>query len=260
MAANRYTDVWSKLAGRLSPYRKDMFFVAQRARDDWYFKQAISDFRRKRLIKRQTIDVDDHINNGSDLATARFVILQLYGKVQDNNGTWLSRYYDLPSKYVESFKLISIDASNSRLMTEGTDNFAGLDQLRSLNLSHNPNLDDFACDQLAREFRKSSSLELIDLSYNKHISIHGLNVLLRIPTLKYIRAVDTRASDHPEIDLFTLAAQEERDCQVYTHECGRQYISDDLENLKQDLLTEGQLMQSIEAPKTQLGVDCDSKS
>jgi len=155
-----------------------------------------------------------HAELGADLAAAKFVIGKFGGKIQDETGSWITRVGQLPKKFVESFKVTAIELTNSNILTEGLDNFAELDYVKSLNLSRNKNLDDFACDIIAREFRKSRVLESIDLSFNEQISVHGLNALFRIPSIRHIRAVQTGASKYENMDLFALLAEDERQCKV----------------------------------------------
>lgn len=230
--AHKSKDIFTLLREKIAPGRHKIYIQLMKARDDWRWRQLYHDKKRQWTVKSQKLDVDKHIELGSDLATAQFVIGVCGGKILDDRGVWIERKKDLPPAYMKSFKLIAIDASRTNLMTEGTDNFADLQHLRSLDLSRSHNLDDFSCDQISRRFMKSKTLETIDLSYNERISINGLNVLFRIPTLKCIRAINSGATRHQDIDLFTLAAEEERGCQVFVHENGRQFLLDELEELR----------------------------
>lgn len=209
-------------------------FALRRGYDKWTCKQILSDKRRNALIKLQGLEVSKHAALGSDLAVAKFV-LSLRGCLKNNESKRITKMSQLPRDYDESFRLIAADMSDCSLVTEGTDNFVGLDHLESLNLSKNPLLDDFACDQLSRQFRYSRSLCEVDLSYNPLISVYGIEVLLRIPSLRKITAIETQASKFEDIDLFTLTALEERDCRVMVHPDGRQFKSQELENLRLDI-------------------------
>lgn len=188
----------------------------QRNYDDWFFKQKFKDLRRTFLNRMQRVSLSEHNYYGPDLAVSKFVVGTCGGKVRDQSNRWITKSRDLPQKYDESFKICYIDASNSRLFSEAIDNFIDLSYLESIDLSKNPELDDFACDQLSRQFRFSRQLNEINLSYNPFISIYGLDILFRIPSLRRITAVDTLASRHKQIDLFKLAAKEERNCDVVT--------------------------------------------
>ena len=192
----------------------DFFILVRRSYDDWFFKQYYRNFRKKVDIKNQKVSLQEHQTFGSDLAVSRFVIDRCNGKVRDINGTWISKYNDLPKSFQKNFKITYIDASNSGLITEGIDNFMLLDDLESIDLSKNKELDDFACDQLSRQFRTSNKLKEVNLSFNPYISIYGLDILFRIPSIKRICAVETMASSHEQIEVFKAAAAAERNCEV----------------------------------------------
>lgn len=204
----------------------------KRTYDDWTYKQMFRDFKRKFMIKNQALDISSHQNLGSDLAVSKFVLEKCGGQIQNENYRWITTSKDLPKFPTRSFKLTAISASNSRLLPESCDNFVGLDNLEYLDLSKNPKLDDFACDQLSRQFRKSDRLKSIDLSHNPRISIYGLEVLFRVPSIKKITAIGTLASKFGAPDLFVLAAEEERGCDVFIHEDGKKFINQELEDLR----------------------------
>lgn len=187
------------------------------------------------FVKMQKIDYNQHAKLGPDLAVAKFVT-DLGGHVRDQKGRWIKSNNELPPDYTRNFRLLAINLQNKKLLSEAMDNFAGLDNLQYLNLSKNPSLDDFACDQLARQLRNSRVFSEIDLSYNPYISVYGLEVLFRIPSIRRINAVNTMATKHEQIDLFTLAAKEERDCDVFVHPDNRQYLDEELENLRNEVI------------------------
>ena len=207
-------------------------FAMRRSYDKWAWKQIFADKKRKICINGQRFRVVEHAAVGSDLAVARFVVETLHGRVKNETGKWITKYRELPSDYCDSFKLTGIDASKVGLVTEGIDNFVGLDHLETLDLSGNPYLDDFACDQLSRQFRNSQTLNSINLSHNPLISVYGLEILLRIPSLQDIIARKTQASKFADIDLFALAAEDECGCNIFVHDDGRQYKLQELENLR----------------------------
>lgn len=186
----------------------------KRSYDNWQLKQIFADRKRKTLVELQKLDLNAHTKFGSDLAVAKFVISLLRGEVRNEHGKWLRGKEELPPDYTNSFKVTGIKARRAGLLTEGVDNFVGLEYIQSLDLSENPKLDDFACDQLARQFRRSRSLKEINLSFNPRIDIYGLDVLFRIPSLERIIAKDTLASRHEEAEAFMIAALEERLCEV----------------------------------------------
>jgi hypothetical protein len=214
MASSRATETLGQTVFRFMSVNLKTKFLIRRGYDDWTFKQMFADRKRRAYINAQRLDVDAHARFGSDLAVSRFITGMIGGKIRDQTGNWISHPRDLPKDYSDSFKVTGIEASDSRLITEGIDNFVELERLETLNLSKNPELDDFACDQLARQFLSSKSLTSIDLSYNPLISVYGLETLLRIPSLKEITAINTSASSFSDIDLFTLAAEDERQCRV----------------------------------------------
>lgn len=204
-----------------------------------YVKQSINKFffqQRKAnklydyAVRTKRLDPVQHKELGSDLAVAKFVTDKCYGKVKYGNNTQWTHI--CPQDFVRDFKLKQINVSDAKLVTENLDNFVYLDHLEAINLSKNPLLDDFSCDTLASQFRKSKSLKAINVSWCPLISIYGLEALLRIPSLRYITAQGTQASSHEHIDLFVLAAEDEKNCRVHVHEAGRQFESPELESLR----------------------------
>lgn len=208
----------------------------KRSYDNWFWKQFWSDWKRTRTIKCQKLNLENHTQLGSDLAASKFVISKCGGLVRNHQGRWFTKCKDLPPDYSKAFKLTAIVVKNTGLLTEGIDNFVGLDYLESLDLSENKGLDDFACDQLSRQFRSSRTLGEIKLDHNPFISIYGLEILFRIPSIRKISAIGTLAAEHEEIDLFTLAAEEERQCEIIVHEGSKRYKLPELEDLKGEML------------------------
>lgn len=213
-------------------WRQHLFF--KQSMDDWAIKQKWHNYKMSKVREVQTIDVKAHAEIGSDLAVARFVTDTLGGTIRNEKGHWIRKKGDLPPEFVESFKVTSIKAKKSGLIDEGIDNFVGLNKLESIDLSANPKLDDFACDQLARQFRSSKTLTEIDISDNPHISLYGLDVLFRIPSIKRIIALNTLASEHQDVDLFVVCAEDERNVDVYVHSGGNKYKNPELEALRAD--------------------------
>lgn len=205
--------------------------AVKRNYDNWQLKQIYTDWRRKVLVHGQKLDLNAHTEHGSDLAVAKFVLSLYRGQVRDERGIWLSRRKDLPPDYTNSFKLTAIKASGLGLLTEGIDNFVGLEYVQSIDLSNNPKLDDFACDQLSRQFRRSKYLREINLSHNPLISLHGLDILFRIPSIKKIIAIGTQAGEHEEADAFVLAAEDERNCEVFVYDENRRFRLPELDDL-----------------------------
>lgn len=226
-------------------------YAVKRGYDDWWLKQFLRDRRNRMTVISQRINVEEHQKYGSDMAVSRFIIRTTGGQVRDQRGIWLSKYKELPPDYSKNFKVTAIKASHSVLTTEGVDNLVGLDYVESIDLSYNYRLDDFSCDQLARQFRKSKTLKYIDLSHNPLITLNGLDILFRIPSLKQLIAINTRASEHEHIDLFALSAEDERGCQVICHEDGRQFKSAELEALRLDLPAAARLASSSSSPDQQ---------
>lgn len=206
--------------------------AVKRSWDDWTWKQMWANKKRQLVRNLHKIDLGAHSKSGSDIAVAKFVIDTCQGRIMtERRQKWTNLKTSIPSEYSRDFRVTAIDLEGRNLITESIDNLVGLDELRYLNLSRNDRLDDFACDQLARQYRSSRTLREIDLSYNPFITVYGLEVLFRIPSIKRITAINTRASKYEQIDLFTMAAKDERDCDIFVHQ-GRQYLDEDLENLR----------------------------
>lgn len=209
-------------------------FVVKKSYDDWTFKQIFADRSRKSQVASLKLDTVKHVELGSDLAVSQFIIGKCFGRIRDGHGKWIKMSKELPTQFDNSFKVTAIKSNSGRLITEAIDNLIGLDHLESLDLSQNPKLDDFACDQLSRQFRKSRTLRNINLSFNPLISAYGLEILFRIPSLKEIVAIETLASEDEDIDLFVLAAEDEKQCKVLVHKDGRQFKNPELEKLRID--------------------------
>lgn len=225
-----------ELVSKLITTRIDLKITSRRAYDDWFWKQWWHDQVYKARVRVQTIKVLEHQKYGSDLAVAKFVIGKCRGKVMNHRGIWINKTKNLPPDYDKSFKLYAISAFKTNLLTEGIDNFVGLEHLEFLDLRSNPHLDEFSCDQLARQFRNSTTLNEIDISENPRISIYALEALLRIPSLRRLVAYNTAASEHPEIDLFVLGAEDDRKCDVLVHANGRKFNNQDLEDVRMDAM------------------------
>lgn len=181
----------------------------------WFLKQTFADYKRNLKLDHQKVSLVQHQELGPDLAVSNFV-LNFGGKVRDNKDRWIAKVDHLPKEYNKNYKLTYVDASKCGLLTEAIDNFIGLVNLESLDLSDNHDLDDFACDQLARQFRNSTKLKEINMSNNPQITINGLNILMRVKSLQKISAINTLASSHNQIDVFKVAADCERSCHVMT--------------------------------------------
>ena len=233
--ASKSAETFGDAVSRFLSIRMSNKIAIRRSYDDWTWKQIWADKKRRMLINSQKLDLQAHSSLGPDIAVAKFVLGRCRGTIQDERGLWLKKIKEIPREYDKNFRLLAIRASETNLLTEGIDNFVELNHLRYLDLSNNRRLDDFACDQLSRQFRKSKTLEEIDLSLNPLISVNGLEILFRIPSLKRIVAVGTAADKFKDIDLFTLLAEEERQCQVLVHPDGRQYVSPEIEELRFDV-------------------------
>ena len=93
------------------------------------------------------------------------------------------------------------------LLYEGLDNFIQLNQLEEMHLAGN-NLDDFACDKLARLFRNSTTLSFLDISNMSAISHRGIEALHKIRSLQTLIIRGTRAAQYPFIELLILMFNE----------------------------------------------------
>lgn len=146
--------------------------------------------------------------------------------VSDAPTFWLTDYYKLPKVYDSRYRVIAVDASSQssilwfiisfnhkiflsfildiKLRFEGLDNFILLDSLQELYLSKNKLLDDFSCDKIARIFRNSKNLSVLDLSDNPLITNRGIETLHRIESLKKLIITGTKAANYPFIELSIL--------------------------------------------------------
>lgn len=188
----------------------------QRTYDGFFFKQVSASKKRRKLLEGQKTNYEMIRTLGPDITTAHFVTNFCKGSVMNQKNEWLTSRFQIPQDFDQSFKLKAIKANGGTLLSEGIDNFADLMDLQILDLSCNHYLDDFACDQMSRQFKKSTKLSAIDLSHNPLISIYGLEVLLKIPNLRKITAIGTLASSDESMKLFSLLAKDERQCDVIT--------------------------------------------
>lgn len=93
-------------------------------------------------------------------------------------------------------------------MYSGLDNLILLHDLEELHLCNNPQLDDFACDKLARLFRNSQCLSYLDLSHIPSITHRGIEALHKIPSLQTLVIKGTKAAQYPFIELLILMFNE----------------------------------------------------
>lgn len=214
MAASQ--SVSDALAKAFSVNIKTKLFL-RKGFDEFRIKELWNYVKRKHLIEAQAIKLDMHGKCGSDVAVARFVLdYCINGRVMLLNqpNKWIDKLNAIPPRADPAIKLVKIDCSNSFILNEGIDNFVGLEHLKSLDLSGNTMLNDFACDQLARQFRASKSLEEINLSNVPSIGISGVETLMRIPSLKKIIVKNTWAARYENFKLFSMLAEDEKGCGV----------------------------------------------
>ncbi|CAG2178234.1 unnamed protein product [Oppiella nova] len=110
----------------------------------------------------------------------------------------------MPNIYDARYRVTVVDASNVKLRYEAFDNFCLLDSLQELNLSKNKLIDDFVCDKMARLFRNSKTLTVLDLSDNPLITHRGVETLHRIRSLRKLIITGTKAAKYPFIDLLVI--------------------------------------------------------
>lgn len=99
--------------------------------------------------------------------------------------------------------------TDTNVYYEGLLNFKGTSQLRSLNLSQTPTMDDWCCDRLAYIFENSQLIDL-DLSNCESITERGVAALGRIRSLKKVNIANTSASRSQNIELVILLFNEIR--------------------------------------------------
>lgn len=89
-------------------------------------------------------------------------------------------------------------------MYEGFDNYILLEHLEEFNLTNNPRLDDFTCDRIARQYRNSKKLRVLNLSNNPLITHRGIEALVKIKSLQLLDIRGTLADEFEWIELVEL--------------------------------------------------------
>jgi hypothetical protein len=176
-----------------------------------YFRKRYHDIQihEQRFIPRR------HAILGPDLASAHFVTFR-QGKVRfAGSDVWYTEDRKVPATFDANFKLEIIDATGCDLLYEGLDNFLNLHHLDEFNLTGNKQLDDWACDKIARQFRFSTKLRTINLTGCSHVTDRGVTALLKIPSLTRLVVTDTAAAQYQFFDLFVTLFNDIRpNCEV----------------------------------------------
>lgn len=165
------------------------------------YNQSVEDFRKDQSYKTDRVAI-----LGEELSAAHFILMR-GGAVKFYGSDFWHRPIDgeigLPNRKVEGMIIEAIDASGTKLLYEGLENFAYLEDLRHLNVSSCPNFDDFCLNRL----QQLKNLETLDVSGCPHIKDNGLACLHRLKNLKLLNIADLPNVKNPE--LMTLLLEEE---------------------------------------------------
>lgn len=154
-------------------------------------------------------------------------------KIIDSRDKWDSNYDALPNKFNDKYILVAADGGGMilfkkksakelvilgcNIIYEGLDNLTMLEYLEELYLNDNPKLDDWACDRIARQFRNSKRLAVLDISYNPLITHKGVETLHRIKSLKRLVITGTQAAQVDFLQLLIMLFKDVNpDCEIVT--------------------------------------------
>ena len=146
----------------------------------------------QKLVNTQLFNKDRVLALGPDLSAAYFVTA-LGGRVRFvGKSDWFELdnrlKLSLPKSYESGWHLESIDLSTTDICYEGLHNIRNLLQLRYLDISYCPNLDDFAIDRIVGEFQ--DTLETLDISGCVDINFGSLECLWKLRRLKTLVIYD----------------------------------------------------------------------
>jgi len=148
----------------------------------------------QRLVMSQKFVGERVLALGPDLAAAIFLINRNLRVKFKDRPAWISgnsmikSKVGIPVSWQPGWYVEAIDASCSNLVYEGFNNLRNLIFLKSLDVSYCPEIDDWCLDRITGEYQ--DSLEELDLSGCKKVSLTGLEVVWRLRKLKVLKLKD----------------------------------------------------------------------
>merc|ERR1712037_109804 len=146
----------------------------------------------QKLVNTQLFNKDRVLALGPDLSAAYFVTA-LGGRVRFvGKPDWVELdkklKLDLPRTYESGWHVEAIDLSTTDICYEGLHNVRNLLQLKYLDISYCPNLDDFAIDRIVGEYQ--DTLETLDISGCVDLNFGSLECLWKLRRLKTLVLYD----------------------------------------------------------------------
>ena len=146
----------------------------------------------QKLVDTQLFNKDRVLALGPDLSAAYFVTA-LGGRVRFvGKPDWVELdkklKLDLPRTYESGWHVEAIDLSTTDICYEGLHNVRNLLQLKYLDISYCPNLDDFAIDRIVGEYQ--DTLETLDISGCVDLNFGSLECLWKLRRLKTLVLYD----------------------------------------------------------------------
>ncbi|XP_041352812.1 distal membrane-arm assembly complex protein 2-like [Gigantopelta aegis] len=172
---------------------------------------------------------------GPDLATAHFIVKRKGAVKFVGHDSWFrlnkAGRYNLPNRRVDGMELEAVDASGTKLMSAGFENFVDLENLRYLNVSNCVNMDDWC---LACFHQFADTLEFLDISDCPQITERGIACLHHLKHLQALKMKNLPKVENPQLVILML---EELlpNCKIF---------GPDYNTIHNELETDGQINQS----------------
>lgn len=171
----------------------------------WEYNKRIKAYNK--LLKNQRFMRERLLALGPDLCAAHFLVARGCRVKFLDQADWVGskEYRNLPIRYEKGWYVEAIDASNSSLIYEGIQNIRNLIYLKKMDISYCDQIDSFCMDRITGEYQ--DSLEELDLSGCRGLSMHNLECLWRLRKLKVLTLRDL---DHiKDLKLLCLMLLEE---------------------------------------------------